>query len=66
VYDKCILLNKMCLFAVLQQSMHCGRNVTKRLVNKKYYHAKQKYMQHGKILNDRPEMNKKNTQNFMF
>jgi len=56
----------MCLFAVLQQSMHCGRNVTKRLVNKKYYHAKQKYMQHGKILNDRPEMNKKNTQNFMF
>jgi len=23
-------------------------------------------MQHGKILNDRPVMNKKNTQNFMF
>jgi hypothetical protein len=37
VCEKCILLNRMCLFAILQQSMHFGRNVTNSLVKKILY-----------------------------
>ena len=48
VCEKCILLNKECLFAVLVQSMHCGKGVTESCIKKYPYqqcHGREEYME---------------------